>query len=85
MVGKQKQVPRRNLVINGKGTTSLRKICNFSNNFFIDKVNKIREDYSKVNRTSSINILNELIPRTKNNLQFKYIDYKWLMKILKRA
>merc|ERR1712240_255243 len=57
LVGKQKQVPPRNLVINGKSTTSLKKICNYLNNFFIEKVNKIRENFSKVNRTSAINIL----------------------------
>merc|ERR1712240_498642 len=85
LVGKQKQLPPRNLVINVKGTTSLKRICNYSNNFFINKVNKIREKFSKVNRTSAINILNELLPRSNNNLQFKYIDSKGFKKILKRA
>ena len=40
--------PPRHILINNKMTTSLDKICNFSNQFFIDKIKKLR-DIFKIN------------------------------------
>ena len=38
-----KQVPPRILLINGRVTTSLKKICNYANEFYINNVNNLRK------------------------------------------
>ena len=85
MVGKEKQVPPRNLVIDGKATTSLRKICNHANQFYINKVNKLRENFSNTFNASPLDVLQKLIPRTKGCLKIPYIDANGFKKLLKKA
>ena len=62
------QTPPRIIVHDGNLVTSVRKIVNIANDFFIDKIRKIRESFPVNNNVSPLEILQNLVP--KNNNQF---------------
>ena len=65
-----KQVPPRMLFINDKVTTSLRKICNYANDLYINKVNKLRDKFVENISITPIQILKFFIPRVNQELIF---------------
>ena len=85
MTNNFKQQPPRILKINGIFTTSLRKITNECNNYFVSKFKKLRDKFQPNNRVTSIEILKYLIPRVNQTVIFKKIDRQGVKKLLKQA
>ena len=65
------QVPPRVITYNGNMVTSVKKIVNIANKFFIDKIQKIRESFSVNVNISAIEILQKLVPKCQNNFEIK--------------
>ena len=55
-----KQVPPRVILHNGNLVTSLKKIVNIANEFFIEKISKIRESFPVNSSISALEILQNL-------------------------
>ena len=85
MTNQCKQQPPRILKINGIFTTSLRKITNECNNYFVTKIQKLRDKFQQTNSVTAIEILKYLIPRVNQNIIFKKIDRQGVKKLLKQA
>ena len=62
------QVPPRLILHDGKLVTSIKKIVNIANNFFIEKIQKIRNSFPTTNGVTPLEILEFLVP--KNNKKF---------------
>ena len=84
MTHKNKQVPPRRIIINGSITTSLKKICNHANDYYISKINKLRNTFTINKNISPIQILKFLIPRVENRVKIPHINEKRLKQILKK-
>ena len=80
-----KQQPPRMLNVKGKFTTSLRKICNECNIFFVNKVKELWDIFKINPKIAAIDILKFLIPRSKERLIFKHNDNEGVQKLLKSA
>ena len=58
------------------------EITKISNNFFIEKIQKIRDSFTKT-LVNPIDILNYLIPRNKNEFTLSLITIKETQNIIK--
>ena len=85
MTNKCKQQPPRILKINGIFTTSLKKITNECNNYFVSKIQKLRDKFQPNERVTAIEILKFLIPRVNQRVIFRKIDRQGVKKLLKQA
>ena len=81
----KRQKPPRLILIDNKMTTSLSKICNHANQFFINKVKKLRDNFKSNFNTSPIEILNYLLKRNTNSFQFKTISNNGVKNLIKKA
>ena len=80
-----KQVPPRNINHNGKFITSIKDICDIANQFYIDKIKKIRDNFTINNKINPINILSSLIKRNPNQIYIKYATNEQILKIISKA
>ena len=71
LTNSNKQVPPRVISYNGNMVTSIKKIVNIANEFFIEKIQKIRESFSVNVNISAIEILQKLVPKCQNNFEIK--------------
>ena len=85
LTNSNKQQPPRLLKINGVFTTSLRKITNECNNFFVNKISKLRGKFRLNSNVTAIEILKFLIPRSRERVIFHKIYIKVVKKLLKNA
>ena len=85
MTNNYKQQPPRILKINGVFTTSLRKITNECNIFFVNKIGKLRDKFWHNCKVKAIGILEFLIPRSQKRVIFTKIDRQGVKKLLKQA
>lgn len=79
---KNKQQIPSNLTHKGKQTTSPRELATIANNFFIDKILKIRENFP-VSVIDPIKLLSALIPRNKNTFTIPNITINQTQTIIK--
>ena len=85
ILGKVKQKPPRVILHENKLTTSLLKICNVANNFFISQIMKIREKFTQYNDITPIQILEFLLPSNVNSLKISLVAEETVKKLLKKA
>ena len=64
--------------------TSVKKNFNIANEFFIDKIRKIRESFAVNVNISSIQILQKLVPKCKNNFEIKMVTVDDIARIIKK-
>ena len=81
--GKLSIQPPRKLVIGGKVITSVKSIANHINKFFVNKIEKIRNNFGHHNNTA-IDILKILIPRPKGKFQLKPPTVSRVSQIIKK-
>ena len=81
--GKNKQHPPNNICQNGKQITSPKDIATIANDFFIDKIEKIRKTFTP-SSVDPIDVLNTLIPRNKNEFKIPKITLSATQKIIKK-
>lgn len=74
--------PPRNIIHNGQMVTSLRKISNIANKFYIDKINKIRDSFTP-NEVDHIEILESLIEKPKSKFILPKISISQTKKLIK--
>ena len=66
------QIPPRLILHEGNLVTSVRKIVNIANNFFIEKIRKIRESFPINDSVSPLEILQNLVPKNKKEFCMKW-------------
>ena len=81
--GVNKQQIPNNITFGGKQITSPKEIAKIANNYFIDKILKIRENF-KITDVDPIHILSALIPRTSNNFIIPPITVQQTQNIIKK-
>ena len=69
LTNSSKQVPPRVIVYDGNMVTSLKKIVNIANEFFLDKIQKIRDSFPENCSINSIEILESLVPKCQNRFE----------------
>merc|ERR1712240_813259 len=74
----------RLILHDGNLVTSVRKIVNIANNFFIDKIRKIRESFPINNNVSPIEILQNLVPKSNNQFCIKMATIGDIERIIKK-
>ena len=79
-----KQVPPRVILHNGNLVTSVKKIVNIANEFFIDKISKIRESFPVNTSISALKILQNLVPKCKNQFVIKMATLEDIERIVKK-
>ena len=79
-----KQAPPRVIIYNGNLVTSVKKIVNIANEFFVEKVRKIRESFPVNFNISAIEILQKLVPKCQNQFQIKMATMEDIERILKK-
>ena len=79
-----KQVPPRVILYNGNLVTSIKKIVNIANEFFIEKISKIRESFPVNENISSLEILQKLIPKCQNQFKIKMATLEDIERIIKK-
>ena len=84
LTNSNKQIPPRVILFNGNLITSIKKIVNISNQFFLDKISKIRANFPIFSDISAIEILQNLIPKGKNNFQIKMATIGDIERIIKK-
>ncbi len=77
----KQQIPN-NITYNNKQITSPKEIATISNNFFIDKINKIRETFTPTD-IDPIKLLSQLIPRTNDCFIIPEITIKQTQQIIR--
>ena len=77
------QQPPSKITYDNKVITSPRSIANISNNYFIQKVEKIRNIFTQ-SKFYPIKILNKLIPPINNNMIFPLITNEKTLKLIDR-
>ena len=84
LTNNNKQVPPRVILYNGNLVTSIKKIVNIGNEFFIDKISKIRESFPVNENISSLEILQKLIPKCQNQFKIKMATLEDIEHIIKK-
>ena len=79
-----KQIPPRLILHNGNLVTSIKKIVNIANDFFIDKICKIRESFPINHNISPLEILMNLVPKNKNEFRIKMATIGDIQRIIKK-
>ena len=77
----EKCSPPMSIVINGNNMTSPKEIANISNNYFIQKIEKIRNEFFN-DIVSPMEIVNKLIPRVEENLDIPLISIKQTIQLI---
>ena len=78
LTNSSKQVPPRVILYNGNMVTSIKKIVNIANEFFIEKIQKINLN------VSSMEILQNLVPKCKKNFEIKMATLDDIARIIKK-
>ena len=78
----KQQIPN-NITHNNKQITSPRELANIANNYFIDKIIKIRNAFTP-STTDPIEILSKLIPRNNNSLVIPEITLKQTIDLINK-
>ena len=81
---KNKQTPPRCIVFDNQKVTSLKNIANISNQFFIDKILKLRGQFTPPN-FSALDILSKIFPRNQNTWKLQLMTIEQTMEIIKKA
>ena len=84
LTNSSKQVPPRVISHKGNMVTSLNKIVNIANTFFIEKIKKIRESFPENYSMNSIEILEHLIPKRENRFEIKMATIGDITRIIKK-
>ena len=79
-----KQVPPRVILHTGNLVTSVKKIVNIANEFFIEKIRKIRESFPVNINISALEILQKLVPKCKNEFEIKMATIEDIDRIIKK-
>merc|ERR1712240_451284 len=74
----------RLILHDGNLVTSIRKIVNIANNFFIDKIRKIRESFPINNNVTPLEILQNLVPKINNQFCIKMAKIGDIERIIKK-
>ena len=85
LTNKSKQKPPRLILCDNTMTTSLKKISNYANNHFINKIAKLRESFTNNFKVTHIDILNQLVPKNSNKFRIKKVTHNDIKNIIKRA
>ena len=81
--GNSKTNPPSTLIHEGTSITSPKKMSNIMNNFFIEKIKIIRDNFPNFT-VSPLQILEKLKTRNKNTLTIPFLDIKTLHNIIKK-
>ena len=79
-----KQAPPRVIIYNGNLVTSVKKIVNIANEFFVEKIRKIRESFPVNLNISALEILQKLVPKCQNQFEIKMATIEDIERILKK-
>merc|ERR1712240_204076 len=79
-----KQVPPRVISHNGNLVTSVKKIVNIANEYFIEKICKIRESFLVKVNISPLEILQRLVPKCQNQFDIKMATIEDIERIVKK-
>merc|ERR1712240_51393 len=79
-----KQVPPRGILHNGNLVTSVKKIVNIANEFFIEKIHKIRESFPVNENISPMEILQRLVAKCQNQFDIKMATIENIQRIIKK-
>ena len=71
------------IVINSKVITSVKKIANLINEFFVTKIQKIRSKF-KIHNTNSLDILKRVIPKPTSKFSLKPPTISKVSKIISK-
>merc|ERR1712240_403560 len=81
--GNNRTHPPSCIIHNGHSITSPKEISNIALNFFVEKVTKIRESFSK-NPVGPIQLLSSLIPRNNNKFILPETNIKEMIKLISK-
>ena len=84
LTNSSKQVPPRVISHKENMVTSLNKIVNIANTFFIEKISKIRDSFPQNDRIDALEILDHLIPKSKNRFEIKMATMEDISRIIKK-
>ena len=84
LTNSSKQVPPRVISHEGNMVTSLKKIVNVGNVFFLEKIQKIRESFPENYSINSVEILENLIPKCQNRFEIKMATIEDITRIIKK-
>ena len=79
-----KQVPPRIILHDGNLVTSIKKIVNIANEFFVEKIWKIRESFPANKYISALEILQNLVPKCQNEFKIKMATIADIERIIKK-
>ena len=79
-----KQVPPRVILHKGNLVTSVKEIVNIANDFFIEKICKIRESFPVNENISPMEILQRLVPKCQNQFDVKMATIEDIQRIIKK-
>ena len=79
-----KQVPPRVILHNGNLVTSIKKIVNIANQFFVEKISKIRASFPINLNISALEILQNLVPKCQNQFKIKMATIGDIERIIKK-
>ena len=85
LTNSSKQVPPRVISHEGSMVTSLKKIVNIANVFFLEKNRKIREAFPENYRTNALEILEHLIPKNNKRFEIKMATMEDISRIIKKS
>ena len=79
-----KQLPPRIILHDGNLVTSIKKIVNIANEFFVEKIRKIRESFPANKYISALEILQNLVPKCQNEFKIKMATITDIQRIIKK-
>ena len=79
-----KQVPPRVILHNGNLVTSVKKIVNIANEYFVEKISKIRASFPLNLNISALEILQKLVPKCQNQFNLKTATIEDISRIIKK-
>ena len=84
LTNSSKQVPPRVISHNGNMVTSIKKIVNIANEFFIEKIQKIRDSFPVNLSITPLEILENLVPKCNNRFEIKMATIDDISRIIKK-